>query len=101
MNNTSTKSSITVITDPLIEPFYIVKDMYCYTIQEDVSPKTNNRESKPYTVSHGHYSSFGNTLKGIAFLLTNKDKEYHSIKEYLEYFNKIQNQISKLLNLNI
>jgi transposase len=90
-------SEITIIKDPLMEPFYISKDNYGYTIFEKVTPESNIS----YAQTHGHYSSFGNALNGVAVLKVNKKYEYNSILEYVNEFKKIKQEITKLLNLGI
>lgn len=98
-------SSITFIRDPKIEPYFIGKDSYCYTIYQTVVPDTryteNNKPGKEYVKPLGHYSSFGNCLKTIARNKVNDKKSYESIKEYIEMFQKIQSEINELVNLGI
>ncbi len=98
-------SSITIIRDPKIEPYYIGKDAYCYTVYQLVTPDTkyteNNQPGKDYSKPIGHYSSFGSCLKTIARNKINDKKSYSSIKEYIERFEQIQNEIKTLLDLGL
>ena len=34
--------SNTIIKDPVLEPFYISKDQYCYTVMEVITPEEKN-----------------------------------------------------------
>ena len=36
--------SYTIIKDPVIEPFFLSKDQYCYTVYEVVTPDPANLE---------------------------------------------------------
>ena len=98
-------SSLTIIRDPKIEPYFIGKDSYCYTIYETVTPDTkyteDNKPGKEYTKSLGHYSNFGNCLKAIARNKTNDKQNYSSIMEYLETYKQIETTINSLINTGI
>ena len=98
-------SSITTIRDPRIEPYFIGKDAYCYTVYQTITPDTryteNNKPGKEYTKALGHYSSFGNCLKTIARNKVNDKKSYDSIHEYIEMFKNVQEEINQLVNLGI
>ena len=98
-------SSITVIRDPKIEPYFIGKDAHCYTVYQTIIPDTKytegNKPVKDYTKALGHYNNFGNCLKVIAQNKTNDKKNYDSIKEYIDTYKSIQNQINELINLGI
>ena len=37
--------SITVISDPLMEPYYITKDDLCYTVNERITPNKDHFRS--------------------------------------------------------
>jgi hypothetical protein len=98
-------SSVTLIKDPKMEPYFIGKDAHCYTIYVSVTPDvkytTDNKPGKNYTKVIGHYSTFGNCLKGIARNKVNDKKNYDSIKEYIESFKAIQQELNKLIDLGI
>jgi len=97
MNKRKTKSdSITTISDPLIEPFYISKDQHCYTVFENVS--SSGGSSKQYQKSKGHYSSFGACLEIIAQLKV-EQKENLSIKSYINEWNETKNELKQMLQL--
>jgi hypothetical protein len=98
-------SSTTFIRDNRIEPYFIGKDTHCYTVYETVTPDTRYTEGnvagKDYTKPMGHYSNFGQCLKAIARNKTNDKKNYDSIKEYIESFKAIQQELNKLIDLGI
>ena len=97
-------ASVTVIKDPKMEPFFIGKDSYCYTVYQKVNPdpryarKTTDLE-KEYIKVLGHYSNFGSCLKVVAQNKANNKKSYESVKEYLEYYNRVRDEIKSLTNL--
>jgi len=105
MTNEKQDSSLTTITDPAIEPFYISKDSYCYTIFEKVTPNTSytegNKPGKEYSRAWGHYTNFGFCLKELAKLKTNQIKNYSSISDYLKTYKETEENINKLINLGI
>jgi hypothetical protein len=105
MTKEKESSSITIIRDPRIEPFFIGKDAHCYTIYETITPDTryteNNIAGKEYTKALAHYSSFGNCLKSVASYKVNNKKNYETIKEYLEVYRELEKNINELINIGI
>jgi len=98
MNKRKTKSdSITTISDPLIEPFYISKDQHCYTVFENVS--SSGDSDKQYQKAKGHYSSFGACLKVIAQLKVEQKENFNNIKDYITEWKQIQQKIKTLIEL--
>ncbi len=92
-------SSVTLIKDPILEPYFIGKDTYCYTVYENaVSSESPN---KTYLRSWGHHNNLGSCLKGIARLKLSKTKEYNSIREYISEWNSIQEKFEQLVNPEI
>jgi hypothetical protein len=98
MNKRKTKSdSITIISDPLIAPFYISKDQHCYTIFENVdSPKG---DSKQYQKAKGHYTDFGTCLKVIAQCKAEQKENFNTIKSYINEWTQIKNKIEQLIKI--
>ena len=93
----------TIIKDPNLEPFYISKDKYCYTVVELVTPtRTRGKSTKakePYEKSVGHYTHLKQALKAIAReRLTSPPKLYSSVKDYLSYYEEINKELKTLLN---
>ena len=94
--------SYTTIKDESLEPFYISKDQYCYTVFENVAPQgkrsIKSKTGKSYIKPLGHYGNFGAAIKAICKEKLNKDeKTYSSVREYLNEWETIQSEISKLI----
>jgi len=96
-------SNTTIIRDPKIEPFYISKDAYCYTIFKTVTPDIryteDNKPGKEYSKSLGHYSSFASCLKALAKEKVDNNQSYNSIQEYIQTFKSLETSIKELLNV--
>jgi hypothetical protein len=93
---------MTIIRDPLLEPYFIGKDAYCYTAYEVITPQKKYLEKgslgKDYEKPIGHYSDFGNALEAIMkHQLNEKNKEYPSIQEYLDKWNKIKSNLNNII----
>lgn len=83
------------IKDPLIEPFFVIKDRYCYTLHmvTKTNPKyTVDGTSKEVVKTLGHYPDLVHCLKRIANDKVQFKKEYKSIKEYINEYNKIKTE---------
>ena len=92
-----------IIRDPLIEPFYIQKDNYNWTvIQKTTSTRGfGGKKIAPKEVEKtiGHYSSFKNALNCVAkHKFYENDKEFTSIKSYINSWEKVKMGIETLLN---
>ena len=96
-------SNTTIIRDPKIEPFYISKDAYCYTIFKTVTPDIryteDNKPGKDYVKPLGHYSSFASCLKALAKEKVDNNQSYDSIQEYIKTFKSLETSIKELLNV--
>lgn len=100
--------SCTIIKDPAINPFFISKDQYCYTVMEVITPdkknlgrfgnKGNKNEGKDYEKSIGHYNSLSSALRKISKEKIDNTRDYDSIKSYIEEYELIKQQTEKLLN---
>ena len=98
----------TTIKDPAIEPFYISRDQYCYTVMETITPdeknigkfgkKDNGNQGKDYDKPVGHYSSLAAALKKIAKGKVDLKTEYSTIMEYINEWQRQQDEMEKLLN---
>tara|TARA_R110002020_G_scaffold234316_2_gene446307 strand:+ start:50 stop:346 length:297 start_codon:yes stop_codon:yes gene_type:complete len=92
---------MTIIRDPLLEPYFIGKDAYCYTAYEVITPQKKyleeGSEGKNYEKPIGHYSNFGSALEAIIKAQLNvKNKKYSSIQEYLDKWNKIKKSLNNI-----
>jgi hypothetical protein len=91
------------VTDSVLDPYFVGKDAYGYTVYEVVTPQKRylekGSEGKDYEKPLGHYSSFGASLQKIATLKLNNEKDhYKSIREYLERWDKILTELKILQN---
>lgn len=93
----------TIIRDPNLEPFYISKDKYCYSVIELITPtRTRNSSTKvkePYEKAIGHYTHLNQALKAIAKgRLDSPPKLHSSVRDYLSYYEEINKELEILLN---
>ena len=86
--------TLNFITDPVLEPYYIQLDEYCYIAQKS----TFSDSGKEYQSTVGHYNSLGNCLKAIARDSINS-KSYESVKEYLKSFEQKLEEIKNIVKL--
>tara|TARA_R110000868_G_scaffold35830_1_gene127959 strand:+ start:715 stop:1065 length:351 start_codon:yes stop_codon:yes gene_type:complete len=96
-------SAYLIIKDKLMEPYYIQKDHYNFTVIEKVTPTKGfaGKEAKGKELERpiGYYTSFRNALNKIS-----KEKfqthtgDYNSIKEYIDEWDIVKNGIDSLLN---
>ena len=97
-------STYTIIKDSLMEPYYIQKDRYNYTVIKKETPtrgfagkKAVGKEIEKHIA---YFTTFKSALWKISKLkFSNETKgEYDSIKEYMDEWNNIKNGIDSLLN---
>lgn len=98
--------SCTIIKDPSLEPFFLSKDQYCYTVFESISPSnTSNKgrksvEGKEYQKAWGHYPKLSSALHAIIRAKTDqKQEQYDTIKSYLSEIKQQEEQLKNLLEL--
>ena len=99
-DDTNEYSEVITISDPLIEPFFITKDRYCYTVnlKTKTNPKyTEKGDSKEIIKSIGHYSSLAHALKVIGKDKVQFKKEYNNINEYIDEFKRVNEEVYKFL----
>lgn len=91
-----TQSGASTIKDEVLEPYYIGRDHYCYTVYETV----NSTESpgKTYIKSWGHFGRLDAALKSVAKMQVHKQKEFNSLKEYIDMWVDIQEKFNQTLN---
>jgi hypothetical protein len=98
-----TQSNLCTIKDPLIEPFYIVKDSANFTVIEK-SVSTRGFAGKKATGKEiekiiGHYSNFSNALNRVAKeKFYQNENSYNSIQDYIETWNTVKEGIETMLN---
>ena len=90
--------SITTITDPILDPYFITKDDHCYTVNIKVeSDKDHFRskgKSKTYSKSISYHARFDQALRWIS------DEQLHikkklDLNEFLTQFKNIRNNIKE------
>ena len=91
------------ITDPKMEPYYIGKNTYCYTVYEVVTPQEKylekGSEGKDYEKPVSHHSNFGSALKRVMKEKLNREKgHYTSIKEYIERWDELKKELKEIIN---
>jgi hypothetical protein len=93
---TTRRKSIQVIRDPLLEPFFITRDEYSFTIKQVIESDSDHfrskGKSKTYEKSLYYFSDFGRAINKIAELKSNLE-DYNSLKEFIENYQTISNQI--------
>tara|TARA_R110000796_G_scaffold89517_2_gene192985 strand:+ start:144 stop:467 length:324 start_codon:yes stop_codon:yes gene_type:complete len=98
MSETKTRKSIQTITDPLLEPFFITKDEYSFTVKQNVKSDSSHFRSKgkakTYEKSLYYFPTFERALQKIATLQTGLE-EVSSLEEYINQFTQISNNIKK------
>ena len=95
---------MTIIKDPLLEPFYIGKDAHCYTVYEVITPQKKYLEKGSkgldYEKPVGHFSDFGAALKSVMKAQLNQtDKVYNNVQTYIAEWVKIRDKITKLVSI--
>ena len=89
---TTKRKSIQTITDPLLEPFFITKDEYSYTVKQNVtSDATHFRakgKAKTYEKSLYYFANMDQALQKIANLKSDIGN-FDSLEEYINNYTKI------------
>ena len=81
------------ITDPILEPYFIGIDPYCYIVYERLTG------GKGYNIAIGHYKNLGSCLNVIVKKKIDT-KSYSSVEGYLSEYKKLQTQINKLAQID-
>ena len=93
---TTKRKSIQTITDPLLEPYFITKDEYSYTVKQNVKSDASHfrakGKAKSYEKSLYYFANFEQALQKIAKLQADTDN-YSSLEEYINNYIKISTNI--------
>ncbi len=83
------------ITDPALDPYMIQIDESNYAVVKNV---TVEKSGKTYQQTLGFFSKLGTAINKIAqdSLL---DKDYNSVAEYVEEFEKIEERLKNITSL--
>ena len=95
MRTKESKQYTRYIKDPLIEPYYIQLDDYCYAVQKGIMAEESGKE---YQQTIGYYKTLGTALEAMA-----RDEamgiSYDTIQSYITQYNQIINRISKAIKI--
>ena len=98
---TTKRKSIQTITDPLLEPFFITKDEYSYTVKQNVTSDASHfrakGKAKTYEKSLYYYAKLEQALQKIATLQVSTEN-YNSLEEYINDYMKISINIKNYTN---
>lgn len=90
------RKSIQTITDELLEPFFITKDEYSFSVKQNVTSDASHfrskGNSKTYEKTLYYYPTFSAAVNKIAELKSDT-KDFNSLREYIENYKSISNQI--------
>jgi len=93
---------IQTITDPLLEPYFLTKDEYGFTVKENVAPNSNHfrtqGKGKKYEKSLYYYPNFEACLERIAILKLSQKEEYSLIKDYIAAYKEISEDLKEYIN---
>jgi hypothetical protein len=93
--------TLQTLTDPKLEPFFITVDEYCYTVKEKVTSNITHFKSKgvvkEYEKSLFYFPDLGSALSKIIDLKVG-DKDFDSLKEYLNEYKNTKNEIKEYAN---
>jgi hypothetical protein len=100
-----------IIKDPILEPFYIGKDAYNYTVFETVPATLSGKgrrkkdavveldpDGKTYDKPLGYYSTIGSAIGAIAKQKTPKTSSFNSLREYMDELKSINQETQNLIN---
>jgi hypothetical protein len=90
---TTKRKSIQTITDPLLEPFFITKDEYSFTVKQNVTSDASHFRAKKgtpktYEKSLFFYADFARAIEKIAQLKAETDN-FDSLEEYIKNYKSI------------
>ena len=93
---TTKRKSIQIITDPLLEPFFITKDEYSYTVKQNVTSDSTHFRSKgnakTYEKSLYYFTRFDQALNKTSDLKSDMES-FNSLEEYINNYTKISTNI--------
>ena len=91
----SIPSTDTIISDPVLEPFFISKSSTGgFTVYERVIKGENNTA---YIKTIGYPSNFGNALKCVAREILNEEGKTYTLKEYVKRWESVENSLTSII----
>jgi len=100
-------SSLTLIKDPLIEPYFIGKDANSYTVYETLKVGNNNKgrgrktRSKEGIKPISYHTNFASCLTSIAKLKIDDRPLYNSLSEYITEWKRVKEEINQIVNIEL
>jgi hypothetical protein len=91
-----------VITDPLMEPYFLSIDDACITVNERITPDIKyirTKTGEDYIKPLGHFSNMRNALNKVIKSKVNS-KSYDSLKEYMNEYSTMIKTFNEKFNLN-
>jgi hypothetical protein len=102
---------MTIIKDPILEPYYIGKDKHNYTVFEIVPATLSGKgrrkkdavveldpNGKTYEKAIGYYSTLGHAIEAVSRQKITKCDSYTSLKEYMNELKLINQETQNLIN---
>ena len=90
-NPDSIPAGDTIISDPVMEPFFISRSQTGgYTVYERVVKGENNTE---YIKTVSYPSNFGSALKTVAREILNESGKTYDLKSYVERWETVKNSL--------
>ena len=90
------KRSIQTIKDKALEPYFITRDEYSFTVKELIQSDSDHfrskGEGKTYEKNLYYYPNFDDALNKVAELKLDT-KDYSNLKNYIQDYQSISNQI--------
>ena len=89
------------IKDPILEPYYIIQNQFCYILMEGISTTGKHHLSQKkskYNKPLGYYTSFSKIIMAISKeKLIKNEKTFNTIKEYINEWEKIKNELNNII----
>lgn len=104
MSENQLPSSMTMIKDPVLEPYFIGKDSNSYTVYQTVMPGTNTgrgrkERTKESVKTLSFHNDIASALNSIAKLKVEERPVYWTIKEYIEAWEQVRNEIKQMIKI--
>jgi|TARA_B110000967_G_scaffold44136_1_gene44281 hypothetical protein len=99
---TTKRKSITTISDPLLEPYFITKDEYSYAVKQNVTSDANHFRAKEgtaktYEKSLYYYPRMEQALMKIASLKSDTGN-FSSLEEYINNYKQMSNNLKQYVD---
>lgn len=102
-SKTDENSVYVIIKDPLMEPYFIQKDHYNFTVMERVTPTKGfagaAAKNKELERALGYYTTFKSALFRVSKEKFKKHSgDYSTVKDYINEWDIVKNGLDNLLN---